>query len=51
MSISTAVIWGSVPPTEHLEHEKDNLKLNVWCALTQETVISLFFFADNIIAM
>jgi hypothetical protein len=43
------VIWGSVPPREHLEHERDRHKANVWCALTHERFIGPFFFDGDII--
>jgi hypothetical protein len=34
---------------EHLEHEQDTPKFNVWCALTCERLNGLFFFDEDII--
>jgi hypothetical protein len=42
------VIWGSEPLGEHLEHERDSLKVNVSCTLTYERVIGLLLFDDII---
>jgi hypothetical protein len=39
-------IWGSENPHEVMEHERDTLKLNVWCALTSDSVIGPFFFEE-----
>jgi hypothetical protein len=36
-------IWGSKNPHEVMEHECDTPKLNVWCALTANSVIGPFF--------
>jgi hypothetical protein len=37
-------IWGSENPHEVMEHECDTPKLNVWCALTSDSVLGLYFF-------
>jgi hypothetical protein len=37
-------IWGSENPHEVMEHERDTPKLNVWCALTSDSVTGPFFF-------
>jgi hypothetical protein len=49
VSVGIGVTFDSEPMTEHLEHEQDSPKLNVWCVLTHERVISQFFFDENII--
>jgi hypothetical protein len=49
LTICIIVIWGSVPPREHLEHEQDSSKLNVWCVLAQEKVIGPFYFDVELI--
>jgi hypothetical protein len=43
------VICKSEPPREHLGHEQDSLKVNVFCTLTHERVIGPFFFDENTI--
>jgi hypothetical protein len=42
------VIWGSEPPGEHSEHERDSHKVNVWSVLTNERVTGPFFFDEYI---
>jgi hypothetical protein len=42
-------IWGTHPPREHLERDRDSDKVNAWHALTCERVISPFFFVEDII--
>jgi hypothetical protein len=39
-------VWGSGNPHEVMEHERDTPKLNVWCALTSDSVIWPFFFEE-----
>jgi hypothetical protein len=39
-------IWGSENPCEVMEHERNTPKLNVWCALTSDSVIGPFFFKE-----
>jgi len=34
-------------PQEALEHERDSLKVNLFCALSQTKVYGPFFFAEN----
>jgi hypothetical protein len=43
-------IWGLQNPQEALEHERDSLKVNVFCALSQTKVYGPFFFAENMVA-
>ena len=40
-------IWELQNPEEALEHERDSLKVNVFCALSQTRVYGPFFFAEN----
>jgi hypothetical protein len=39
-------IWGTENPHEVMEHEHDTPRLNVWCALTSDSVIGSFFFEE-----
>jgi hypothetical protein len=43
------VIWGSEPPREHIEHERNSPEVNMWYALTHKAIVGLFFFGDAII--
>jgi hypothetical protein len=40
-------IWGLQKPHEVLQHERDSLKVNVFCALLQIKVYGLSFFDEN----
>ncbi|KAJ4446867.1 hypothetical protein ANN_13567 [Periplaneta americana] len=40
-------IWGSENPHVARELERDSPKINVWCGLTNETVIGPFFFCGK----
>ena len=40
-------IWGEENPHVVMEYERDSPKVNVWCALTCDTVIGPFFFAEK----
>jgi hypothetical protein len=42
VSRHNCIIWDSEPPREHLGHERDRPKANVWCSLTHERVSSQF---------
>lgn len=37
-------IWGTENPNETVEHERDSLKVNVWCALGINRIIGPYFF-------
>jgi hypothetical protein len=39
-------IWGNENTHEVMEHECDTPKLNVWCALTSDSVFGPFFFKE-----
>jgi hypothetical protein len=39
-------IWGSENPHKVMEHKHDTPKLNVWCALTSDSVTGPFFFEE-----
>lgn len=43
------VIWVSEPSREHLEHEGNNPKVNIWCTLTHGSIIDPFFFDEDIV--
>ncbi|GBO39016.1 hypothetical protein AVEN_101842-1, partial [Araneus ventricosus] len=40
-------IWGSKNPHAVQEAERNGPKINVWCALSHDTVIGPFFFAET----
>ncbi|GBM49557.1 hypothetical protein AVEN_1888-1 [Araneus ventricosus] len=40
-------LWGSENPHEVQEVERNSPKINVWCALSHDTVIGPFFFAET----
>jgi hypothetical protein len=42
-------IWSSENPRVFLEHVRDSLKVNVFCALSKEKVYGPFFFMEMII--
>lgn len=42
-------IWGSEPPNNMIERERDSPKVNVWCGLMHNKVIGPFFFAEKTI--
>jgi hypothetical protein len=42
-------IWGRENPRAFLEHFRDNPKVNVFCALSKETVYGPFFFMQTTI--
>jgi hypothetical protein len=39
-------IWGSENPRVSMEHVRDSPKVNVFCALSRESVYGLFFFME-----
>lgn len=48
VSWHNCVIWVSEPSREHLEYEQNSPKVNVWCVLTHERVVTLFCFDEDI---
>ncbi|GBN74045.1 hypothetical protein AVEN_178690-1 [Araneus ventricosus] len=40
-------IWGSENPDAAQEVERNSPKINMWCALSHDTVIGPFFFAET----
>ncbi|PNF41322.1 hypothetical protein B7P43_G17534 [Cryptotermes secundus] len=42
-------IWGKKNPRVSLEHVRDSPKVNVFCALSKESVYSPFFFMETTI--
>lgn len=40
-------IWGSEPPHEFVEYERDTPKVNVWCALMHDRIIGPFIFIER----
>jgi hypothetical protein len=41
-------IWGSENPLVSMDHVRDSLKMNVFCALSKESVYCLFFMETTI---
>uniref|UniRef100_A0A1B6BYI4 Tc1-like transposase DDE domain-containing protein n=1 Tax=Clastoptera arizonana TaxID=38151 RepID=A0A1B6BYI4_9HEMI len=42
-------MWGSQPPHEFIEHQRDTPKVNVWCGLMHDRVIGPFIFIEKTI--
>lgn len=42
-------IWGSEPPHEFIEHQRDSPKVNVWCGLMHDRIVGPFIFAEKTI--
>jgi hypothetical protein len=40
-------IWGSANPRAIVQHQRESPRLNVWCAVSADTVIGPFFFAET----
>lgn len=40
-------IWGTEHPHETAEHQRDSLKVNVFCAVSNDRVCGPFFFEHN----
>lgn len=38
--------WSNESLHDFVEHKRDSPKVNVWCALTRDQVISPYFFAE-----
>ena len=44
MNRNNVRIWGKEKPREIFQHERDSLKLNVWCGLLTDEVLGPYFF-------
>jgi len=42
-------IWGTQNPHAFIEHERDSMKVNVWCGVMTDRVVGPFFFNENTI--
>jgi hypothetical protein len=40
-------IWGSQPPQEIIEHQRDMPKVNVWSGMMKDRIIGPFFFQER----
>jgi hypothetical protein len=48
-NVRSGLITEHERPHDLVAHERDSPKVNVWCALTRDRVIDLYFFAERIV--
>jgi len=47
LNISNVKIWGSENPHTYVEHQRDSLRANTFCAISSQKVYSPFFFVEE----